>query len=607
MSGGIHIANTNYAIHLEGNLLDNASYQLIGFSVTDSFNRIPKARLEINYHSLEVAPQKTKPILISSDKLEETYTKKTTDFLPGNAIRIDLGYDENLETVFEGYIAKQSFEATNSKSFTITIDCKHNAYKMTLQQRTRLLHHKVTGTVAGDNQPNLVTDAEALEELLNEYDLGLQMASDATLEVKHENLIQYNCSDWDFLVIRAENLGYLCKVSNQEIHLEKPCLGENLTDAIVLGENLLSFEAEHDASVIKTAIGITKGEFDDDDKAIATYESSPTPNDDYEAIQGSTIVNHGGDLEESEMKAWVEGKQNRQSLNQTLGTAKILGTTTYNIGDTTTIEGFTSIWSDPLFISGIKHELRNGAWYTHLQCGLSAKSHTETFNITPHKNQFFLPPTSGLLFGKVVGYKTGRDGNELIEVKMATTDAFDQSGQPEKTETVFARMLSPMASEEHGFVFRPLPNDEVALSFINNDPRFPIILGALYNKKNAPGFKLNDQHEQEEVGIKIGDWKINIHEKDKTMVLSSPENQSITIKDNENITMAYDDQSILTIAKGEIELKADNINLVSKSLTLEGSTEVKIKSNSGIKQEATTIEIEGKASGKIKAPIVQIN
>ena len=26
-----------------------------------------------------------------------------------------------------------------------------------------------------------------------------------------------------------------------------------------------------------------------------------------------------------------------------------------------------------------------------------------------------------------------------------------------------------------------------------------------------------------------------------------------------------------------------------------------------IKQEATTIEIEGKASGKIKAPIVQIN
>ena len=44
----------------------------------------------------------------------------------------------------------------------------------------------------------------------------------------------------------------------------------------------------------------------------------------------------------------------------------------------------------------------------------------------------------------------------------------------------------PDAGASRGFVFRPEPGDEVVVGFLNDDPRHPVILGALHGSKNSP-------------------------------------------------------------------------------------------------------------------------
>jgi uncharacterized protein involved in type VI secretion and phage assembly len=49
-------------------------------------------------------------------------------------------------------------------------------------------------------------------------------------------------------------------------------------------------------------------------------------------------------------------------------------------------------------------------------------------------------------------------------------------------ESAWARIASPMAGNNRGFVFRPEVDDELLLAFEMGDPRRPYVLGALWSK-----------------------------------------------------------------------------------------------------------------------------
>lgn len=60
------------------------------------------------------------------------------------------------------------------------------------------------------------------------------------------------------------------------------------------------------------------------------------------------------------------------------------------------------------------------------------------------------------------------------------------NGQPGDDPSAPARMMSPMASGQYGAYFFPEQGDEVVVAFMQGDPNMPVILGAVYNKDNAP-------------------------------------------------------------------------------------------------------------------------
>jgi uncharacterized protein involved in type VI secretion and phage assembly len=86
----------------------------------------------------------------------------------------------------------------------------------------------------------------------------------------------------------------------------------------------------------------------------------------------------------------------------------------------------------------------------------------------------------GRVYGVVVGIVTNLDDpDSLGRVKVKYPWLKDDSESP------WARLMSFMAGNDMGGVFRPQVNDEVLVLFEHGDVRFPYVIGALWNGKDA--------------------------------------------------------------------------------------------------------------------------
>ena len=66
-----------------------------------------------------------------------------------------------------------------------------------------------------------------------------------------------------------------------------------------------------------------------------------------------------------------------------------------------------------------------------------------------------------------------------VEVKLLS-----HSGSPQQEGKLWARVAVPCAGSNKGAFFIPDVDDEVVVSFINGDNRYPVVLGSLWNGKD---------------------------------------------------------------------------------------------------------------------------
>ncbi|MGB3463732.1 MAG: phage baseplate assembly protein V, partial [Cyclobacteriaceae bacterium] len=321
-----------------------------------------------------------------------------------------------------------------------------------------------------------------------------------------------------------------------------------------------------------------------------------------ESVRNDGFINIPGDLSVNESRAYAENQLERNRLARMISTAKVMGTTEVSPGDTISLKGLTASWKNESFVSAIRHVVVKGTWYTYIQCGLTDKSHAEIYRISQKPQQNLLSTIDGLHYGKVVGYKTSEGGHELIEVVLPT------GNENEKNQTVYARLATLSAGSQGGSVFRPYPDDEVVIGFIGNDPRFPVILGSLFNSQNEPPFGLTND-EQKKTGISINDWQIVTDEENNTLSVASPNGQMVMIDDGNNtISMIHDDRNGITISAKGITMEASRITLKgTNGIALEGS-KIHGKANTDMTLESgLSLSLEGKVAAKLKGQITQIN
>ena len=72
------------------------------------------------------------------------------------------------------------------------------------------------------------------------------------------------------------------------------------------------------------------------------------------------------------------------------------------------------------------------------------------------------------------------DGLNRVEVQL-----HDLTGPEGQEGTLWARVATPFAGGDRGAFFIPDVGDEVLVTFVNGDPRYPIVIGSLWNGRDA--------------------------------------------------------------------------------------------------------------------------
>ena len=202
-------SSLDFRVSIGGNDLRELA-DIVAIHVHKQFCKISSAEVVLHYGSL----------------LDDEFVDdKNEDLAIGNELEISAGEDDLC--LFKGVIVKKAVSLSNKKS-VLTLTAKNKAYKMT-QNR---YNHVFTD----------MKDSEIIEELINKYGLGCDVEATS---YKNESVTQYNCSDWDFINIKADANSLLVFADDDQIVVKKPKVDSPKLE-INGYESIIDFDAQLD-------------------------------------------------------------------------------------------------------------------------------------------------------------------------------------------------------------------------------------------------------------------------------------------------------------------------------------------------------------------------
>lgn len=198
---------------------------------------------------------------------------------------------------------------------------------------------------------------------------------------------------------------------------------------------------------------------------------------------------------------------------------------------------------------------------------------------------------AGKKYGMVVGIVTNnQDPDKMGRVKVKFPWLSDDQ------ESWWARIATPMAGGGRGAYFLPEVNDEVLVAFEHGDVRFPYVVGALWNGKDAPPTTNDDgKNNIREIKSRSG----HIFRLDDTS--GSEKVEVIDKTGNNSFTISASDNSITLTCKGRMKLEAVGIDITSKSdINIEAQSTMSVKASA-------TMDVKAGATMTIKGAMVNIN
>lgn len=566
---------TTFKILVEGQELSKI-YGVKSISVIKEVNKIPTAKL----------------VLIDGEAATREFTLSNEDLLiPGKKIEITAGYHSDEETIFKGIIIKHNIKIRENSSQLI-IDCKDEAVKMSIGRKSKYFYES--------------KDSDIIEELIS--NLGLEKEVEAT-EHEHLELIQYNATDWDFMVLRAQANGKLCFVDDGTITVAKPNLDQAEVETIAFGATMLEFDAEIDARhQIKKVSSYAWNHSDQELLEIEAKNPSVSLNgnisaSDLEAIIGleNLELRHGGAVTDKELQEWADAKWLFQQLAKVRGSVKFQGIPSVKPNTILKLEGVGDRFNGNVYVTGVVHEIAEGNWTVSAQFGLNPEWFSETNAVNAQPAAGLLPAISGLQIGIVSQLEEDPDGEDRILVQIPIIDNTEQG--------IWCRVASLDAGDSRGAFFRPEIEDELIIGFINEDPNDAVVLGMLHSSaKPAPITATDDNHEKG--FITRSDMRIMFDDDKKSINISTPAGKlisldedagTIVIEDDNSNVITIDSSGIVMESAGDIALKA------SGDVTIEG-TNVSIAASAEFKAEGSAgAEVSTSAIAVLKGSLVQIN
>ena len=196
------------------------------------------------------------------------------------------------------------------------------------------------------------------------------------------------------------------------------------------------------------------------------------------------------------------------------------------------------------------------------------------------------------IYGVVVGIVTNNqdpDGLGRVKVKFPWLSDEDESH--------WARVATPMAGKDRGVFLLPEVEDEVLVAFEHGDPRFPYVVGALWNGEDTPPANNDDGKNNVRVIKSRSGHVIRLTDEDgkeKIEIVDKSEKNSIVVDTASNtVTIATNKDIVLSAPNGMIKLEA-------KTIEVKSSGDAKLESGKGL-------DVKAGATMNIKGQTVNIN
>ncbi|SDT12819.1 Rhs element Vgr protein [Mucilaginibacter mallensis] len=528
----------------------SADYQLLAVDIAREVNRVPYAEL----------------LLIDGDYAKQEFKISDGDFFDlGKEVEVSLGYStgsENGRTAFKGIVMKQALRQT-AEGCVLSVELSDKVIRMTSTRNSNVFSD--------------LTDGELISKLI-ESD-GLNALVDAT-ETVHTQIVQYQATNWDMMLTRAEANGLLVITDNGAISVTKPDFTKAAVMEFEVGISLLDFEIELDAGSQYT--GFKSSIWNPDELNLTTMSPSVNFSIDQGNLKPRAAAAAIGFKEnsllsavpmpETEASAWAESQTLKSHMAMLKGSFTTSGTLDICVGNMFSLKGVGKKFTGKNMVSGIRHQVTTDGWLTTCQFGTSAESFSSAMQTADAKAAGLLPGIGGLQTGIVEALETDAQYGFMVKVAVAGIDSKDKS--------VHARMATLDGGEQHGIVFWPETGDEVVLGFLNEDPRFPIILGSLFGKKQQPPLVPAEKNPEKGVvtrqGLKMifNDEKktVSISTSDQRSILIDEENHLIEISDTNDNKISLSDEGILLKSNKDIMLKADgDVRIDGKNINIKGS------------------------------------
>lgn len=494
-----------------------------------------------------------------------------TSLVPGTVVKVSAGYGDEETPLFEGLVVRHGISIDQENTSRLVVECRDKALDMTLGRHCANYIDK--------------TDSAIMKELIGQY--GLSAAIQDT-SITHSELVQFHCSDWDFMMARAEFNGLVVSVVDGKVSAKAPDTSTAPELAVTWGADLVSFEADMDARCQMPSIQAAAW----DPKTQAVLKSGdvkPSPLNDQGNITGTTLASAlsqkpaalltSAPQTREVLKQWAGATQLKAGLARIQGRMAFQGSAKAKVGSMIKVAGVGQRFSGNVYVTSVQHELVDGNWLTTATFGMEPTWHMERPDVAAPPASGLLPPVSGLQTGVVMKLDGDPLGESRIQVKVPVLEA--------TTEGVWARLLQPHASNSFGFFFVPEVGDEVVLGYFNDDPCHPVVIGSLYSSKLPPPSALEASNDTKTIVTRCK-HKITFDEKNKIITLTTPGNNQIVLDDTDKSILAKDQNG-------------NSVKLSSSGIVLDSPYDIQLTAKGGIKLDATTaISITSKADVGVK-------
>lgn len=565
----------DFKVQINGKELADIA-DVVSLSVHRQFCKITTAEIVLYYGSL----------------LDDEFVgDKDADIAVGSEVEIYADVDELC--VFKGVVVKKAVSISNHQS-QLTLTAKNKAYKMTLNR----FNH-----VFAD-----VKDSEIIEELIKKH--GLSCDVEATT-YKNEIATQYNCSDWDFVNMKADANSLLVYTADDMVTVKKP----KVTSAkfeINGYDSVIDFDAQVDGRTAFSDYKASSWNYNGQEK-LEVEQKNASSDFQQGAQQTKQLADKLGNdtftmnfnsnfIDKDVMTEKVNAAIMRNNLSRLIGKAKMYGVLDLQPGDTIAFSGLGESFNGDAYVTEVQFDYENGGWYVTVGFGMEETSYFRSYDdINAAPASELLPAANGLQVAKVVALEGDPSDDFRIKVSLPCFDG--------KNTEVWARFATPDAGNKRGGFIFPEIDDEVVIGFVDQNPNNPIVLGSLYSNKQPASQSLSDDNNIKGIYLKSG-IKLEVNEEDKIITLETPGSNKLILNDKD----------------GKFEIDDSNGNQIvmdNKGITIKSAGNVSIEATQDMKLKGVNYTAEASASYKasgsanaevsssgvmvVKGSLVQIN